>query len=81
MSNWAVVKAEIEKEVIDLRRNKVDKNALLVMRCGLAYLDFVDACKESYGVRTQKCIEYFAILFQGSNATNYAHETIHFITC
>ena len=81
MPNWAVVEAEIQKEVIDLRRDKVYENALLVMRCGLAYLDFVDACRGGYGARAQKCIEYFAILFQGSNATNYARETIHLVAC
>ncbi len=58
--------------MIDLRRDKVYKNILLAMRCKLTYLNFVDAHRGDYDARAQKCIEYFAILFQSSNATNYA---------
>ena len=63
MLNWVIVKAEIQKEVIDLRHNKVYENVLLVMRCKLVYLDFVDACRRCYGGHAQKYIEFFAILF------------------
>lgn len=62
MANWIVVKAKIQKEMIDLRRVKVYKNDLLIIRCRLVHLGFVDAYKKSYGAYTQKCIEYFTIL-------------------
>lgn len=81
MPYWTIVEAEIQKEVIDLRGNKVHKNALPAMRYGLVYLDYIDVCKGSYGTRAQKCVKYFAILFQGSNATDYTWKTIPFVAC
>lgn len=38
LSNQALIEAQIKVEVVDLRYNKVNKNALLVTRYGLAYL-------------------------------------------
>lgn len=76
-----IVKAKIQKKIINLRHDKVYKNSLLVMRYKLAYLDFVDVCKKVYGTWAQKCIKYFVILFQSSNATNYTQENIYLVTC
>lgn len=72
MSNWTAIEAEIRKKVIIFRCDKVHKNALFITRCRLAYLDFVDTCRGDYGTRAQKYWKNFAILFQGSNSTNYA---------
>lgn len=41
----------------------------------------MNACKGSYSARTQKCIKYFTILFQGSNAIYYAWKIIYLIVC
>ncbi len=46
--NWTVIEVGFRKEVIVLRCDKIYKNALLITRCGLAYLNFMDACRESY---------------------------------
>ena len=48
---------------------------------GLLYLDFIDACRGGYRARVEKCIECFALLFQGSIAKNHAAETMHLVAC
>lgn len=57
----------MKAKIIDLRCDKVYKNVLLVIRCKLAYLDFMNTCKKSYDAQAWKYIKYFAILFQNSN--------------
>ncbi|MCJ1345659.1 hypothetical protein MMC31_003867 [Peltigera leucophlebia] len=56
-------------------RNICRENALLLTSCGLLYLDFVDACREGYSGRAEKCIKMFAILLQDSKSKNYAAES------
>ena len=47
----------------------------------ITYLDFIIACQSGFSGRVEKCIEYFAIFYQGSILTNYAGETIHLVAC
>lgn len=64
-----------------MSRDKTRENALLLLREGLTYLEFVDACRGGFSGRVQKCLEYMAIIYQGSSAKNYAPETMHFVAC
>lgn len=48
MPNWALVKVQIPAKVINLRHNKIYKNALLVIRYGVTYLDLRDTCADNY---------------------------------
>ncbi len=41
----------------------------------MLYLDFVDACRNGYSGRVEKCIQLFAIMLQGNKFRNYAGET------
>lgn len=50
-----------------------------MLREGLTYLEFTDACRGDFSGQVQKCLEYFAIIYQGFLAKNYIPETMHFI--
>ena len=69
------------KQGINDERDLVRENALRLLNLGLLYLDFVDACRSGYSGRVEKCIQLFAIVFQGSAATNYAGECMHIVAC
>lgn len=49
-SHSIVIKAEIERKLIDLKCDKIHKNALLITRCKLLYLDFVDTYQGHYSM-------------------------------
>lgn len=51
MLNWTVVEAEIWKEVIAFKYDKVYKNILLITRYGLIYLNFIDTSRKSNNIR------------------------------
>lgn len=78
---WDKIEREITEQVVLLSRNKTRENALLLLHEGLTYLEFVDACRGGFSGRVQKCLEYMAIIYQGSSTKNYAPETIHFVAC
>lgn len=78
---WNKIEREITTEVGFCKCDKTTKNALLLIREGVAYLDFISAYRSGFSERVEKCIEYFAILYQGSTLTNYAGETIHLVAC
>lgn len=46
---------------------------------GFLYLDFIDACCDGFSARIEKYIQYFAIVFQGSAAKNYAGKTMYIV--
>ncbi len=50
-----------------------------MLNLGLLYLDFVDTCHGGFSARVEKCIQYFAVVFQASASKNYAGETMHII--
>lgn len=79
--NWDEVETKLSAELTSRSRNIHRENALIIISCGLLYLDFRDACRKGYSGRIEKCIEMFAILFQGTNFKNYAAEMIHLIAC
>lgn len=69
--NWDEVETELRAEFTSHSRDIYRENALIIISCGLLYLDFRDACRKGYSVRIKKCIEMFVILFQGTNFKNY----------
>ena len=69
------------KQGINDKRNLVRENAFHLLNIGLLYLDFVDACCNGYSKHVEKCIQLFAIVFQGSAATNYVVECLHIVAC
>ena len=75
-----MLEARIEQGIND-ERDLVRENALRLLNLGLLYLDFVDACRNGYSGRIEKYIQLFAMVFQGSAATNYAGECLHLVAC
>ncbi len=78
---WDKIEREIIAEAVRERRDKTGKNTLLLIREGIAYLDFISACRSGFNGRVEKCVEYFAILYQGLSLKNYAGETMHMVAC
>lgn len=68
------IEAAADKDVIR-------ENAMQLLNLGLLYLDFVNACRNGYSGRVEKCIQCFAGIFQGSRAKNYAGELLHLAAC
>ena len=75
-----MLEARIKQGTND-ERNLVRENALRLLNLGLLYLDFVNACRNGYSGRVEKCIQLFATVFQGSAAINYAGECLHLVAC
>ncbi len=78
---WDKIEREIIAEAVRERRDKTRENALLLIREGIAYLDFISACQSGFSGRVEKYVEYFAIFYQGSLLKNYAGETMHMVAC
>lgn len=74
---WDKMKHKIIVETINLRRDKIRENVLLVLYKGVVYLNFISACQSGFSGRVKKCVEYFAILYQGLFLSNYASEIMH----
>lgn len=79
--NWDKIEQERIKAGTAVERDVVRENAILLVNLGLLYLDFVDACRGGYSGRVEKCIQCFAVIFQGSSAKNYAGECLHLVAC
>ena len=60
-------------------RDIVRENALLLLNSALVYQDFHDACRGGYSGRVEKCIQIFAVMFQGTKFSNYASECVHLV--
>ncbi len=76
---WGKIERDIKAKIVFSKRDKTRKNALLLICEGIAYLDFINACQSGFSGRVEKCVQYFAILYQGSSLTNYAAETIQMV--
>ena len=70
----------IEKAFAE-RRKVIHENALILLNIGLLYLNFANACQDEYSAQVEKYIKYFAIMFQGSTAKNYAGKMLHLVAC
>lgn len=79
--SWKKNRQDWIKDVADQKRDIIRENALIFLSLGLRYLDFVDACRGGYSARVEKCIQCFAVVFQGSAAKSYAGETLHLVAC
>ena len=79
--NWEKEETDKVKTTFAQRRDVIYENALILLNTGLLYLDFADACRGGYSARVEKCIQCFAVLFQGSYAKNYAGEMLHLAAC
>ena len=77
--NWDEVETKLSPELTSHIRNIHRENALIIISCRLLYWDFQDAYYKGYSGRIEKCIEMFAILFQGINYKNYVVEMIRLI--
>lgn len=80
--DWKKIREErLKKAEAESGRDVVQENALVLLNLGLLYLDFVDACRGGFSGRVEKCIQCFAVLFQGSVSKNYAGECMHMVAC
>ncbi|MCJ1349512.1 hypothetical protein MMC31_007753, partial [Peltigera leucophlebia] len=79
--DWKKKQQDQIKTAAGQERDVIRENALIVLNLGLLYLDFIDACRGGFSARVEKCIQCFAVVFQGSAAKNYARETMHMVAC
>ena len=78
---WDTIRQTRMKKAVLRKRDVLRENAMIMLSLGLLYLDFVDACRGGYSARVEKCIQCFAVVFQGSTSKNYAGETLHMVAC
>ena len=76
---WANVQKKLELELSGPARDVVRENALLLLISVLVYQDFHDACRGGYSGRVEKCVQIFAVMFQGTRFGNYASECVHLV--
>lgn len=79
--NWLEVGRTLEKEYTKQNRDLVRENTILLLACGLLYLDFDNACQQGYSGRVEKCIECFAVMFQATRHHNYSAELLRMVAC
>lgn len=79
--DWKKKEKDLIAAITAPERDVVRENMLILANLGFLYLDFVDACRGGFSARVEKCIECFAVLFQGSKFGNYAAECMHFVAC
>lgn len=79
--DWKKKERDRLKAGAAFERDIVRDNTLLLVNLGLLYLDFIDACRGDYNGRVEKCIQCFAIVFQGSKQVLYAGECLHIVAC
>lgn len=79
--NWTAVEKRLLAETAPKNRNIIRENALLLLSCGLLYLDLADACQKGYSGRVEKCVSYLAVIYQSSNNIRYATEMMHIVAC
>lgn len=78
---WDALEAELSDDLRSHSRDIQRENALIIVSCRLLYLNFWEACCKGYSGRIEKCIECFAMLFQGTSYKNYASEMIPLVAC
>jgi hypothetical protein len=78
---WKKIESTLVTELGAGSRDIVNENAMLLLTCGLIYLDFYHACREGFSGRVEKCIKMFATMFAGGKHSNYAAECIHLVAC
>lgn len=54
---------------------------MLFARDGLVYREYEDAIRAGDTGRIEKVIRYWALLYQGTNLSNYPQEMIHLVAC
>ena len=79
--NWIATEKQLLSEFSQKHRDVIRENALLLLSCGLLYLDFVDACRKGYSGRVEKCIACLAVIYQDSNSKNYSAKLLHMVAC
>ena len=79
--DWAEVCRKLTDQLSKLYRDLVWENGLLLINCGILYLNFINACQNGYGGYMEKCIQLFAIMLQGIKFRNYASKILHMIAC
>lgn len=78
---WDVLEVKLSNDLTSRSRNIQRQNALVIVSCGLLYLNFWDACRKEYSGRIEKCIECFAVLFQDTSYITYGSKIIHLVAC
>jgi hypothetical protein len=78
---WNKLRRKIERDLTGPKRDIVNENALLFLQCALVYQDFHEACRDGFSGRVEKCIELFALMFQGTKFRHYAADCLHLVAC
>lgn len=76
---WDTIQQMQMKKAVLQKRNIIQKNAIIMLSLGFLYLNFADVYHSGYSAWVEKCIQCFAIVFQGSASKNYARKTLHMI--
>lgn len=77
--NWPEVRHALEKVYNKKNQDLVPEKMILLLICGLVYLDFDDTCRQGYSERVEKCIVRDLLppsVVEGDTGSSYASTSV-----